>query len=135
MAGVQIVALPLNVQVLIKSPLAELIELHVNGFIVELELLFGDQLVAGVPRLGQADAAALKSMVTSVTASGTSVNVNEFGFTKAELLLTVKATLLPSGITVAAVPDAHTVLVPVAPNEMAPCQAEPEKPVQFNVQL
>ena len=128
-------ALPLSVQVLIKYDVAELIAFHVNGFIVALARLFGDQLVAGVPRLGQADAAALKSMVTSVTARGTSVNVNELGFGEAELLLTVKATLLPSGSTVAAAPDGHTVLVPLAPKEMEPCQAEPEKPVQFRVQL
>ncbi len=89
----------------------------------------------GCPNAPQKAALALKSMVTSVTASGTSVNVNELGFTKAELLLTVKATLLPSGRTVAAAPDGHTVLVPLAPKEMAPCQAEPEKPVQFRVQL
>lgn len=135
MPGVQIVALPLSVQVLIKYDVAELIASQVNGFIVELARLSGDQLVAGVPRLGQADAAALKLMVTFVTANGTSVKVNEFGFDEANLLLTVKATLLPSGRTVAATPDGQTVLVPLAPKVMDPCQAEPEKPVQLRVQL
>lgn len=132
----QIVALPLSVQVLTKYEVAELIASQVNAFIVELARLFGDQLVAGVPRLGQADAAALKSMVTSVTAKGTSVNVNELEFDEARLLLTVKATLLPAGATVAAAPDGHTVLVvPFVPKVIDPCQAAPEKPVQFRVQL